>query len=72
MEITTIDNLSLLLIIIINIGAITRLVFCSMNMISGDPQEQHIMKRRMRNIIIFAIIANTIFSIRSVFENYYK
>lgn len=69
-SISTIDGLSYAIIGAINAGAIARIIFCVLMMNSG-ADEAHQMKRRIRNIIIFMIVADTIFTLKQIANYYY-
>lgn len=66
----TIDILSYNLIAVINAGAICRMIFCFLMMNNGID-EGHQMKKRIRNIIKFTIVANTIFALKQIASYYF-
>ncbi|KNZ42455.1 hypothetical protein AKG39_06460 [Acetobacterium bakii] len=53
----------------INAGVIFRVVFCITHMIHS-PDERGVYMRRIRNILIFCIMANTIIPFREVILSY--
>lgn len=64
------EIISLLRIGIIPLGVSFRVIFCLVKMIY-DEEAQGSYKRKIRNTILFGIIAELIFVILSLFQNYY-
>ena len=69
--ISTINGLSSLILILINVGGVFRILFCSLFMMGGDIQDGHQMKRRIRNTILFLIVANSLVGISSIGQMYW-
>ena len=69
MEISIINNLSIMIIAIINIGAIARIIYCAIMLNSNE--NENVMKKRIKNILIFIAIANSIFSLQAILRSYW-
>lgn len=69
MEISIINNLSIMIIAIINVGAITRIIYCAIMLNSNE--NENVMKKRIKNILIFIAIANSIFSLQAILRSYW-
>lgn len=67
----TINNLSLTLIALINAGAALRVVYCAICMSSGEPHKVTQMKTRIKNILVFVAIANSIYGIHALAIHYF-
>ena len=70
-SITTINNLSTLVLILINAGGAFRILFCVFLMMGGDIQEGQQMKKRIINNLIFLMVANGLVSISNVAKYYW-
>ena len=66
-----VNQISQVLIDIIRVGAVFRLVYCLFRMISAED-EQAMYKKRARNVVIFYIIAETIFQLKDILIGYYQ
>lgn len=66
----TINQISRIIIGLINVGAIFRIVFCNI-MRNSDPQTDHMMRRRIRNILFFVAVADSIFGLSQLALNYW-
>jgi hypothetical protein len=64
------EIISLLRVVIIPLGVIFRVIFCLTKMIY-DEEAQGSYKRKIRNTIVFGIIAELIFVILDLVQNYY-
>lgn len=64
------EIISLLRVVIIPLGVTFRVVFCLIKMIY-DEEAQGSYKRKIRNTIVFGIIAELIFVILSLVQGYY-
>ena len=69
MEISLINNLSIMIIAIINVGAIARIIYCTI--ILNSNENENVMKKRIKNILIFIAIANSIFSLQAIIRSYW-
>ena len=64
------EIISLLRVVIIPLGVTLRVVFCLIKMIY-DEEAQGSYKRKIRNTIVFGIIAELIFVILALVQGYY-
>ena len=69
MEVNIINNLSLMIIAIINVGAIIRIIYCTIMLNSNE--NENVMKKRIKHILIFIAIANSIFSLQAILRSYW-
>ena len=69
-EANLINNLSSYVLILINVGCLTRIIYCIV-IINTNNELKDKMKQRIRNIIIFLIIANSLISIRQAANLYW-
>ena len=67
----SINNLSLRLIVLINAGSAFRIIVCLISMAIGEPHKAIQMKDRIKKILMFAAIANSIFGIHAMAMYYY-
>ena len=70
-SITTLNGLSWMVLGLIDAGCVLRIVFCTLHLMSAEPQDSHQMKRRIRNIIIFLMVANGIFALNGLAQYYW-
>lgn len=66
-----IDELSKIMIGIIRTGVILRFTICMISMQKADDEMEGI-KKRIINLIVFYIIAESIFQIRDILFYYFK
>ena len=66
----TINQYSHYLIILINAGAIVRIIYCTI-VKNSDSQSAHIMNKRIKHILLFIAIADTIFGLSQIALNYW-
>ena len=66
-----IDELSNIMIGIIRTGVILRFIFCMMTMQKADDEVEG-MKKRAINLVIFYIIAESIFQIKDILFLYFN
>ena len=64
------EIISLLRVVIIPLGVVFRVVFCLTKMIY-DEDAQGAYKKKIKNTIVFGIIAELIFVILDLIKNYY-
>ena len=64
------EIINLLRVVIIPLGVVFRVVFCLTKMIY-DEEAQGSYKRKIRNTIVFGIIAELIFVVLALVQNYY-
>ena len=65
-----IDNLSDFVLILIRLGAVFRVTFCIVRMITADEEAPQF-KKRIRNILTFYIIAESVFIIKDLLFKYF-
>ena len=65
------DELSNIMIGIIRTGVILRFIFCMMTMQKADDEVEG-MKKRAINLVIFYIIAESIFQIKDILFFYFR
>jgi hypothetical protein len=65
-----IDEVSKVVVWLIRAGAIFRLCYCLFRLISAD-EDAVMYKKRARNVIVFYIIAESVWLIKSIIINYY-
>ena len=65
-----VNQISLVLIDLIRVGAVFRLVYCLFRLISAED-EAATYKKRARNVVIFYIIAELIFQLKDIIIRYY-
>ena len=68
-EANIINGLSIGLISLINVGGVFRIVYCIIMMNNQDIEQQ--MKKRIKHILIFLAIANSMFGLISYLRGYY-
>jgi len=66
-----VNEISNVLINLIRLGAVFRLVYCLFRMVSVED-EQSMYKKRMKNVVIFYIIAELIFQFKDMIIGYYS
>ncbi len=64
------DQLIMALLILIPIAGVARIIYCVLSM-AADSEESGKMKRRIKNIICFVILAECLVSIIALIESYY-
>ncbi|MCG8540154.1 MAG: mercury transporter [Clostridia bacterium] len=57
-------------IILIRVGAAFRVAFCLIKM-GGNEQETEVYKKKGRNIVVFYIIAESVWQIKDIVLGYY-
>jgi len=66
-----IDDISRAVIILIRAGALCRLVFCFIRMMTAEEEAPQF-KKRIRNTIIFYIVAELAFVIKNIVIYYFS
>lgn len=66
----TINQLSRTIMGVINVGAIFRIIYCCI-VKNSDPQTSHIMNKRIKHIILFVAVADSIFALSQVATYYW-
>lgn len=67
---TTVDEISRLIIVLIRIGAIFRLVYVFIQMMANEDEVQA-GKKKLKNTLKFAISAELIFALKALILTYY-
>lgn len=67
----SINSLSRALIILINAGAAFRILVCFISMSSSEPHKVIQMKDRIKKLLIFVAIANSIYGIHAMAMYYF-
>ncbi len=63
-------ELSIAFIWLIRAGTVTRIAYCFIKMIQND-EEVGIYKKRMRNVMIFLILAESIWQLKDIAIHYF-
>lgn len=58
------------LVVLIDIGAGSRIIYCLI-MINSEPDDIKTYTKKIKNLIIFVILANTALSFKIMLERYY-
>lgn len=66
----TLDDISMMVISLIRLGAVFRFVYCMVRM-QSEEEEQARYKKRAKNIIVFYVIAESIWQIKDIVLYYY-
>lgn len=66
----TLEQLTLALLIVIPCGAVARIGYCALKM-GTDDEERGKMKKRIKNILVFLVIAVCLASLISIFTIYF-
>lgn len=67
----TLMSLINVLIATISIGGVTRIIMCCIHMMASSDGEQETYKRRIKHLLLFIVLANTILILANVFLKYY-
>lgn len=65
-----INELIYALMVLIPLGATPRVIYCLCKIV-GDPDQEYSMKRRIKNLVAFAVIAECALSLITLFKNYF-
>ncbi len=65
-----VEDLALLLIVLIRSGSVLRIVYCFISMAS-DEEQAVTYKKRIKNTIMFYIMAESVYIIRDLAMHYY-
>ena len=66
-----IDDISNAVLILIRAGAVCRVVFCFIRMMTADEEATQL-KKRIRNTIIFYIVAELVFILKALIIQYFS
>lgn len=67
----TIDEISKAIIMLVRLGAVMRFVYCMVRL-SGADEDAAKYKKRTKNVVIFYVIAESIWQIRDLVLYYYR
>ena len=67
----TIKNLVDMLIVLVRCGTALRVVFCCIKM-GMNEEESGMYKKRLRNVIVFYILAELSWQLKDTISNYYS
>jgi hypothetical protein len=65
-----VEDLALLFIVLIRSGSVLRIVYCFISMAS-DEEQVATYKKRIKNTIVFYIMAESVYIIRDLAMHYY-
>jgi hypothetical protein len=65
-----VEDLALLFIVLIRSGSVLRIVYCFISMMSDEDQAVTY-KKRIKNTIVFYIMAESVYIIRDLAMHYY-
>ena len=68
---TSIDSISRAVLVLIRTGAVCRIAYCFLRLITADEEAVQY-KRRIRNTIAFYVLAELAFVIKDLFIRYYS
>jgi hypothetical protein len=68
--VSIIDDISRVIIWLIRAGAIFRIAYCFFCLISNEEEAQSF-KSRIKNVLLFYIIAESIFQIKNIIIHYF-
>ena len=66
-----VDEISKAIILLVRLGAVARFVYCMVRL-SGAEEEREKYKKRAKNVVVFYVIAESIWSIKELVLYYYK
>jgi hypothetical protein len=67
----SVDRICLLLQVLIRAGIVFRVVFCLVKLMLADEENSQY-KKRIRNALVFAVIAELIFSVKNLIIGYFS
>ncbi|MDA3846929.1 MAG: mercury transporter [Vallitaleaceae bacterium] len=65
-----VDEMALAFIVLIRSGAVLRIVYCFIS-IASDEEQAATYKKRIKNTIMFYILAESVYVIRDIAMHYY-
>jgi len=66
-----IDQISNAVLILIRAGAVCRIAYCFLRLVTAEEESVQY-KKRIRNTFIFYILAESAFVLKDIFLNYYS
>lgn len=67
----TIDDLSNAIILLVRVGAVFRLVYCFIRLISAEEEAAQY-RKRAKNTVLFYVLAECIWQIKDIVLYYYQ
>jgi len=68
---SVIDGISNAVLIVIRAGAVCRIVYCFLRLVTAEDEAAQY-KKRIRNTLMFYILAEAAFILKDIFMNYYS
>lgn len=66
----TLDDISMAVIVLIRAGAVFRFIYCMVRL-QGAEEEQAQFKKRAKNMVLFYVLAESIWQIKDIVFYYY-
>jgi len=66
-----IDGISNAVLIVIRAGAVCRIVYCFLRLVTAE-EEAAKYKKRIRNTLLFYLLAESAFILKDIFMNYFS
>jgi hypothetical protein len=66
-----IDDISMAVLTLIRAGATFRVIFCLIRIMTAEEEAPQF-KKRLRNTVVFYIIAESVFILKDIFVYYYS
>lgn len=67
----TMDDISTAIIMLVRIGAVARFIYCMIRL-QGAEEEATQYKKRAKNMVLFYVIAESIWQIKDIILYYYQ
>ena len=68
---SVIDGISNAVLIVIRAGAVCRIAYCFLRLVTAEEEAAQY-KKRIRNTLMFYILAEAAFILKDIFMNYYS
>jgi len=68
---SVIDNISNAVLVVIRAGAVCRIAYCFLRMVTAEEEATQY-KKRVRNTLLFYILAESAFILKDIFINYFS
>ncbi|TYA14764.1 mercury transporter [Paenibacillus faecis] len=68
---STLEELAQAIIILIRLGCVCRFIYCMVRL-SGADEEATKYKKRARNVVLFFVLAESIWQVKDLIFYYYK
>jgi len=66
-----IDEISNAILIVIRVGAVCRIVYCFLRLATAEEETAQY-KKRIRNTLLFYVLAESAFVLKDIFMNYFS